>query len=67
MAKWEYRTCQIPATGWVLGGNLDGNTIEDRTNRLGAEGWEAVSALSANQFMGASRSILILLKRRIEE
>lgn len=66
MSKWEYKTVKIPATGWVIGGEIDERALDDEMNRLGADGWEMVLSTHTNQMLGASRNVLVMFKREIQ-
>lgn len=63
--KWEYKTLAFAATGWFLGGKLDGQAMTDRLNELGAQGWELVSVFDTNMAQGSTRDVFAVLKRRI--
>ena len=51
------------ASGWFLGGKLDGQKLNDRLNRLGEEGWELVSVFDTNFTQGGTRDVVAVLKR----
>jgi hypothetical protein len=61
--KWEYRTVMFDASGWFLGGKLDGQKFNDRLNQLGEEGWELVSVFDTNFTQGGTRDVVAVLKR----
>jgi hypothetical protein len=61
--KWEYRTVMFEASGWFLGGELDGEKFNARLNQLGEEGWELTSVFDTNVQGGRSRDIVAVLKR----
>lgn len=63
--RWEYKTVQFAAKGF-LGGKLDSGQIEAHMNSLGAEGWELVTAFDTNYGQGATRDVLIIFKRPVE-
>jgi len=63
MTKWEYFTLKLATKGWFVGGELDVDKLDTHLNDLGAEGWEVVAAFDTNQFKGASRDIVVILKR----
>jgi hypothetical protein len=63
MAKWEYMTLMLPATGLILGGKLDAQKLTDRLNQLGEEGWELVSVFDTNMLEGKTRDVFAILKR----
>ena len=61
--KWEYMTLMPPATGFILGGKIDGQKLTDRLNQLGGEGWELVSVFDTNMIEGKTRDVIAVLKR----
>jgi len=61
--RWEYMTLKLAAEGWFLGGKLDVEKLDSQLNALGRDGWEVVSAFDTNQAYGASRDIVVILKR----
>lgn len=62
--RWEYKIVSLAATG-LLCGKLDIESIEKSLNRLGREGWEAISGFDTYQSYGATRDVHVLLKRAI--
>lgn len=63
--KWEYMTLMLPATGFILGGKIDGQKFTDRLNQLGGEGWELVSVFDTNMIEGKTRDVIAVLKRSV--
>ena len=61
--KWEYVTVMFEASGWFLGGKLDGGKFNERLNGLGQEGWELVSVFDTNMNQGGTRDVVAVLKR----
>ena len=61
--KWEYMTLMLPASGFILGGKIDGQKLTDRLNQLGSEGWELVSVFDTNMLDGKTRDVIAILKR----
>lgn len=61
--QWEYMTLVFAATGFILGGKLDGKRLNDRLNELGEEGWELVSVFDTNMLEGKTRDVYAILKR----
>ena len=51
------------ASGWLLGGKLDGRQFNDRLNQLGEEGWELISVFDTNFLKGGTRDVVAVLKR----
>lgn len=63
--KYEYVVLMVAAdTGWfTLGGKVDGEKLSGELNRLGREGWELVSTFDTNMAQGATRDVVMILKR----
>ena len=61
--RFEYITFKIAASGWLAGGDLDGDAFNERLNDLGAEGWELVSVFDTNMGHGRTRDVVAVLKR----
>lgn len=61
--KWEYMTLMLPASGFILGGKIDGQKLTDRLNQLGSERWELVSVFDTNMLDGKTRDVIAVLKR----
>jgi Domain of unknown function (DUF4177) len=61
--KWEYMTVMFMATGFWLGGKLDGEAFNKKLNELGAEGWELVSVFDTNMLHGQTRDVVAIFKR----
>jgi len=64
--KWEYRTVVFPASGWLLGGKLDGQAFNDKLNALGEDGWELVSVFDTSMAEGQTRDVIAVLKRQAQ-
>ena len=62
MEKFEYQVLEFGKSTFVT---LDIKNIQPTLNRLGAEGWEAVSMITINFTDGVTRSIIAKLKRKI--
>jgi hypothetical protein len=62
MKKFEYKVLDVVAKGF-FGGKVDFVALSDKLNELGEEGWEVVAMEDTNMYEGASRSIIIILKR----
>jgi hypothetical protein len=63
--RWEYLTVMFAATGFWLGGKLDGKAFNDELNKLGQEGWELVSVFDTNMEPGKTRDVIAVLKRSL--
>ncbi|WP_283609660.1 DUF4177 domain-containing protein [Faecalispora anaeroviscerum] len=64
MDRFEYKTLFTDAKGF-LGGKVDENEFQRKLNEFGAQGWELVSSVSANQSYGSTRWIISTFKRKI--
>ncbi|MEO7308916.1 MAG: DUF4177 domain-containing protein [Chitinophagaceae bacterium] len=64
MRKFEYNVLDIPTKGW-FGGKIDFHELSTKLNALGREGWEVISTTDTNMWEGASRGVVIILKREI--
>lgn len=60
--EWEYFTEKHEPGGWV-GGKVDLSALSGSLNRLGAQGWELVSAFDTNINQGATREVILIFKR----
>ena len=47
--KFEYKLAHYKAEGWMSGGKVDVNKIEDEYNAHGQDGWELVSVMDTNK------------------
>lgn len=62
MVHWEYKTVKINPGG-ITGGKVDEGDIDAMLNGLGAEGWELTSAFDTNVTHGATRHVVLIMKR----
>jgi hypothetical protein len=46
-----------------FGGKVDFQALNEKLDELGADGWEVVTMEDTNMYEGASRSIVVILKR----
>ena len=60
---WEYKTVQLAAQDWFLGGKVDYEKFEAMLNRLGRDGWELVNAFDTNKAHGQTRDVVAVFKR----
>jgi hypothetical protein len=60
---WEYHTLKV-LPGGFFGGKVDEDELLASLNRMGAAGWELVSAFDTSYGQGTSREILLILKRQ---
>lgn len=61
-ATWEYMTIMLGAGGF-FGGSISGDTLTEKLNALGADGWELVTAFDTNMLHGRTRDVVAVLKR----
>ncbi len=61
---YEYKTIKFRTTGF-FGVNLNLEEMQEELNKLGALGWELVSALSNNEGYGSTKEIVCILKKKI--
>lgn len=66
MQRFEYKVLDVSARGWWKR-DIDHQELADKLNELGREGWEVVSCTDINTYEGASRSVVIILKRLIND
>jgi hypothetical protein len=64
MKKFEYTVLEVPPKGF-WGGKFDYAALTTKLNDLGKKGWEAVSGIDTNMPQGATRAIIIILKREL--
>jgi hypothetical protein len=62
MKKYEYKVLDVVAKGF-FGGKVDFLALNEKLDELGEEGWEVVAMEDTNMYEGASRSIVVILKR----
>ena len=64
--QFQYTVIKVSAEGgWTLGGKVDGEKLAAELNRLGAVGWELVSAFDTNMGHGATRDVILILKKSV--
>ena len=60
--NWEYKTIKLGASRF-FGGKIDESDLDARMNRLGADGWELVTAFDTNTADGKTRDVVAIFKR----
>ena len=63
MLRWEYEALRVEPGG-ILGERMDLDELRALLNQKGAHGWELVSAFDTNYGEGATREVVLLLKRK---
>lgn len=59
---WQYLTLRMKASG-LFGVKLDADSMNEKLNSLGREGWELTSGFDLNKHHGISGEIVLILKR----
>jgi hypothetical protein len=69
MKKFEYKVLEISAMGGFLsgGGVVNFQAVTEKLNELGREGWEAIGATNINRDDGDTRTVMIILKRPLND
>jgi len=62
MKKFEYKVLDVIAKG-LFAGKIDFEALNEKLDELGEEGWEVVAMEDTNMYEGASRSMVVILKR----
>lgn len=62
MTRFEYKVLDVPAKGF-FGGKINYQQLAEKLNALGEEGWELITSTDTNMWEGASRGIILILKR----
>jgi Domain of unknown function (DUF4177) len=64
MKKFEYKIIKTKQEGfWDPTVNQD--SLSENLNTLGALGWELTTAIETNSYQGATKEIVLFLKREI--
>ena len=64
MEKFEYQVWEF-YKGKMLSTAPDKAIMQSKLNELGAEGWEVVSSSSTHHSNAETRSVVVILKRKI--
>ncbi|GAB3021032.1 DUF4177 domain-containing protein [Spirosoma pulveris] len=64
MKKFEYLVLDVASTGF-WSNKIDTQELTDTLNQLGSEGWELTSMVDVNQQQGATKGLLVTLKREL--
>ena len=67
MRKFEYKTIKFDLRGGLFsgGGKVDTENVQNQLNELGNEGWELINTIDTAHFKGASRDLVMILKREL--
>ncbi len=63
MKRFEYMTLDITASFW--GSKINSQDLTDKLNELGRAGWELVSTADLNWAQGATKGLILILKREL--
>lgn len=65
MKKFEYRVLTMDIRqGWSFTTTkLDGNSLIEKLDEYGAEGWELVNTVDTNLMKGGSNELVLIFKR----
>jgi hypothetical protein len=66
MQKWKHKMVKLPTKG-LFGGKVDEERIQLVLDRMGAEGYELVSAADTAQSYGSSKYLLLFFKKPLEQ
>jgi len=62
--KFEYKILKFPLTANFFSNKLDENLLEKTLNVHGLDGWEVVSVIDTNEGYGATKEIVVTMKRQ---
>ena len=62
MTCWEYKSVKFLITGF-MGGDLNTEEFDKKTNENGLEGWELVSCFETSQTKGVGKYLVAVFKR----
>jgi hypothetical protein len=68
MKRFEYKVLKPGVSGsfiWWGGGQVNEEEMSAELNRLGAAGWDLVSAFDTSNTTGRTASVVLLFKREI--
>ena len=68
MKRFEYKVLKPGVSGTFMGwggGLVNAEELTAELNRLGAEGWELVSAFDSSNSTGRTVNVLLLFKREL--
>lgn len=65
MNLFEYKILDVPTKFSWSGGKMNVQELADKLNDLGRQGWEVVNTIDTNMYQGASRGLIIILKKSL--
>jgi len=65
MIKFAYKILEIPVGG-IWGGRVNTQEVVNKLNEFGRQGWEVISSVDTTMWRGASRNLIVILKRIIQ-
>lgn len=63
MKRYEYKLLDVPTKFSWSGGKVNLQDLATKLNELGKQGWEVVNTTDTNMTHGASRGLVVILKR----
>jgi len=63
MKRYEYTTLDVATSFWSS--KINAQELTDKLNDLGRNGWELTSTVDLNQTHGATKGLLLVLKREL--
>ena len=63
MKRYEYMTLDVAAGFWSS--KINAQELTDKLNELGRNGWELTSTVDLNRAQGATKGLLLVLKREL--
>lgn len=69
MQKFEYKVLDVSAVPgfWTGGGKVNFQELSTNLNELGRQGWEVINSTDINRHQGETKSVMIILKRLLNE
>ncbi|WP_207494205.1 DUF4177 domain-containing protein [Aridibaculum aurantiacum] len=65
MKRFEYKLLDVPTKFSWSGGKINLQELTSKLNQLGAQGWEVVNTTDTNMTHGATRGLVIILKKEL--
>ncbi len=65
MKRFEYKVLEVATRFSWSGGKINLQDLTNKLNELGKQGWEVVNTTDTNMYQGASRGLIIILKREL--